>query len=136
LTFSCGSFTPAVNTYYFGDIPDNAPSTNNNTTRTKIMSSFGPGTIASVNIFNYAGTYGTGPTGASFNIINNTAAPGVGTLITNTYSFNDTSLINFPVAPPLPVSINDTLTISCNFPAAAAFPAALRLRAVATITLT
>lgn len=135
LTFSAGSFTPVANTYYFGDIPDNAPSTSNATTRTKIMSSFGPGSITSVNIFNYAETYGTGPTNASFSIINNTAAPGAGTLITNTYSFNDTSLINFPVTPPLPVNLNDTLSISCTFPVAATFPASLRMRIVATITL-
>jgi hypothetical protein len=99
------------------------------------MSNFGPGRITSVNILNYAGTYPAsgGPTGASFSIINNTTP--TTTLITNTYSFVATSLIDFPVTPPLPVNLDDILTIKVDFPVTAAIPSSLRMRVLATITL-
>jgi hypothetical protein len=138
LTFSCGSFGPTgPETYYFGDIPDTGGATGQSA-RTEVMSSFGPGRITSVNIMNSANVPypPNGPTGASFNIINNTTTPGgSGTQITNTYSFLTSSLLNFPVTPPLPVNLNDTLTISCTFPETAAIPTGLKMRVVATITL-
>ena len=132
LTFSFGSITIlAPNIYYFGDIPDNAPQASNVIGRTRIMSSFS-GRITSVNVMNYAGTTQGSGENCPLVLYNNTAGTSVS--ITTAYLVNTSTILNFPLATPLAVALNDTLTVSIQFPTMVTYPSALRMRVVATIT--
>ena len=130
LTFSCGSFGPTVGTFFFGDIPDNVPDGSNTSGRTRIMSSFA-GRILSVNIMNYAGTQGTAEN-CIVTLINNTT--GISVVVTSTYTVSASTILNFTLPSALIVNLNDTLTISIQFPVMATFPLSLRLRCVASIS--
>ena len=81
---------------------------------------------------NYAGTTQGSGENCPLVLYNNTAGTSVS--ITTAYLVNTSTILNFPLATPLAVALNDTLTVSIQFPTMVTYPSALRMRVVATIT--
>ena len=125
LNFTFGNFTPLhATSYFFGDIPIITPNTVNNSGRTEVLCPY-TGRVTSVNICNYSTGIGDTSTN-TFRIRNNTT--GITQLITSSFIFNDSYLLNYVLSPPLVVNKNDNLTIIWESQINGTLPSGLSMR--------